>query len=146
MLEKHQRAGYPYVLVPTSEEDRIIRENRQKIPREVSFFRWDISDGMRGFVNSNGDPEQWIWKVVDEEINDPISALKAISGLPENSIIFLHDYHEWLKDVRVVRCALNLKDHLKATSKMVVFLSPSVEIPPAMQDVVKVLSFDMPDE
>ena len=146
MLLKHNRAGYPFVWINSSEEDRVIRENRQKIPSDVGFFKWDMTEGLKGFVNPNGDPEQWIWQVLDGNINNPIDALQAINGLPEDSIIFMHDYHEFLQDTMVARCALNLKDHLKATSKMVVFLSHTTEIPPTMQDVVKVLSFDMPSE
>jgi hypothetical protein len=145
-MHQHQRAGYPFLWVATSEEDRIIRENRIKIPPDVKFVRWDIAGGMRGFANPNGDPSQWIWEVLNGDLNNPIEALDAIHGIPDNSIIFMHDYHEFLKDVTVARYALNIKDHLKSSSKMVVFLSHTVDIPQGMKDVIKVLNFDMPNE
>jgi len=140
---KHKNAAYPYLWVQTTEEDRIIREARKEIPSSDKFFRWDMDTGVRGLVESNDD--QWIWRTVDEAINDPMAALKTIHGLPE-SIIFMHDFTQFFQNPMVVRVALNLKDHLKENGKMVVFLSHDMGIPPAMQDVVKVLDFGMPDK
>ena len=148
----HQKSGHAFVWVATSEEDRIIREERKKIPAEVKFFRWDIVSGLQGFVNPNGDPNQWIWQTLDEDMRMPTEMLKGLINLPganeecDGSIIFMHDFHEFFKDVEVQRCTLNMKDHLKSTGKMVVFLSHGVDIPPAMRDAIKVLNFKLPDE
>jgi len=145
-MYQHAKAGYPYLWINSSEDDRIIREQRKKIPPEVSFMRWDIVEGMRGFVNPNGDATQWVWKPFNGDLQNPVEALQAIQGAPEDAIIFMHDFHEFFQDVTVQRCALNLKDHLKATSKMIVFLSHGTAIPAAMRDAVKILNFDMPKE
>ena len=144
-MYQHAKAGYPYLWINSSEDDRIIREQRKKIPPEVSFMRWDIVEGLRGFVNPNGDATQWVWKPFNGDLQNPVEALQAIQGAPEDTIIFMHDFHEFFQDVMVQRCALNLKDHLKATSKMIVFLSHGTAIPAAMRDAVKILNFDMPD-
>jgi len=141
-------AAYPYlwVSISSSEEDRIVRENRRMIPPEVNFMRWDIADGMRAFVNPNGEEGTWIWKPFNSELQNPIEALQALQSAPDDSIIFMHDFHEFFQDVMVQRTALNLKDHLKASGKMVVFLSHGDSIPLGVRDSIKMLEFDMPGE
>jgi len=154
---RHREAGYPCLWVATTEEERFVRENRKVFPHDIQFFRWDIADGLRAFVNPNGDENMFTWKTLDEDLQHPVPALRSIAELPgavldENnephggSVIFMHDFHEFLREVDVQRCLLNMKDHLKNTGKMIVFLSHGVEIPLAVQDSIKILEFNLPDE
>ena len=144
-MENYQKAGYPYLWATTTEEDRIIRENRAKIDPAVKFFKWDIVSGVQAFVNPNGDVSAWMWQTMDEEIQDPQGALQFIQQLPEDSIVFMLDYHKYFQDITVVRQALNIKDHLKQNSKMIVFLSAVMGIPLEMAEDVTIFDFEMPN-
>uniref|UniRef100_A0A6H1ZAL6 Uncharacterized AAA domain-containing protein ycf46 n=1 Tax=viral metagenome TaxID=1070528 RepID=A0A6H1ZAL6_9ZZZZ len=141
-----KRAGYPFVWVPTTEEDRIIRENRADIDSDVKFFKWDICKGFQAFVNPNGDTKAWMWQVVDEETLDPQAALAFIQTLPEDSIFFMCDYHKYFTDIPVIRQALNIKDHLKSSGKMIAFLSAVTDIPPELRNDIQVVDFPLPDK
>jgi len=54
-LENYQKAGYAFLYCVTTEDDRLIREQRAKIDLGVKFFKWDIVSGAQAFVNPNGD-------------------------------------------------------------------------------------------
>jgi len=62
------------------------------------------------------------------------------------SIIFMMDFHKFFESIEVTRTALNLKDYLKSTGKMIVFLSAEMGIPPEMRDDIQVYDFKMPDK
>lgn len=163
-MKNFQRAGYPFLYAATSEEDRLIREQRAKIDPDVVFYKWDIVAGLRVFINPNGDEGAWIWKRVEESVQydedepdsepqlltDPQEALKFITQLPvpssekDGTIIFMCDYHKFFEDISVIREALNLKDHLKNNGKMVVFLSAITNIPIELADDIQKYNFPMP--
>jgi len=144
-MKNYQRAGYPYLYCPTTEDDRLIREQRATIDPDVKFFKWDIMSGVQSFVNPNGDTSMWNWQTVDDEVQDPQGALEFVQQLPGDSIVFMMDFHKYFEDITVIRQALNIKDHLKQNSKMIVFLSAIMGIPAEMADDVTIFNFKMPD-
>jgi len=133
-MRNYQRASYPFLWCQTTEEDRLIREQRALIDPDVKFFKWDIVSGVQTFVNPNGDESAWMWQAVEDEVQDPQAALEFVQQLPEDSIIFMLDYHKYFQDITVIRQALNIKDHLKQSSKMIVFLSAVMGIPLEMKE------------
>lgn len=143
-MKTHHQARYPYLWCATTEDDRLIRENRKLISEDVNFFSWDIVAGYQQFAKANGDGP-WIWQALDE-CQDPGEALKMATSLPENSIIFMKDFHKFFKDITVIRQALNIKDHLKSNAKTIVFVSAVTEIPVELQNTITVLDFPMPDK
>jgi hypothetical protein len=172
-LEKHFDAGYPMLLYATTEEERIIREARRNFPGDVQFFRWDMAAGYRAFINPNGDENAaagyrafinpngdenaFIWKTIDGNVNNPIQAIQQIHGLPGyyeddehnlmgGSVVFMHDMNAFFDDPMIQRHLLNIKDHLKDTRKMIVFLASDGKVPGALRDSVKALDFAMPDD
>lgn len=150
-MKNHHNARYPFLWVQTTEESRIIRENRENIEESVQFFSWDISAGWQVYVK-NG--EGWLWAPVEVppkkggQPSPPKDALAAIRQppFPENSIFFLKDYHEYFKKITVVREAINLKEDLKRTARTVVFLSASSQIPVELQNDITILDYPYPDE
>ena len=59
MLKNHHDARFPFLLVATTEEDRIIRENRAIFEENVPFYSWDIQAGYQEFVKNGGN--KWTW-------------------------------------------------------------------------------------
>lgn len=143
-MKTHHQARYPLLWCSTTEEDRIIRENRKLIPEDVNFFSWDICSGYQQFVKVNGDGP-WMWQMVEADCQDPGEALGMLENLPENSIIFAKDFHKFLVDITIIRKTLNVKEHLKANAKTIVFLSAVIEIPIELQNDITVIDFPMPD-
>jgi len=143
-LKKHHNARYPYLWYPTTEEERIIRENRALFDEEVPFFSWDICDGFKKLVRQeSGDP--WVWNPSNKDIIDPQQALAHIPSLPEDSVIFMKDYHKYFDSIKVVRQAINIKPDLKGGGRTVIFLSPINLVPIELMDEITVMPFDYPD-
>lgn len=163
-LRTHHDARYPFLWVQTTEEERIIRENRAQIDEDVSFFSWDICNDFREFRKCNGSGWQWVPMEMTgtgvaggtqpgmpagmagmKPQPDPRRAFQIIQTLPENSIIFMKDYHKFFTDIRVLRQALSAKDYLKSMGQTIIFLSAGMDIPMEIKNDITVVDFPYPD-
>jgi len=148
MHHRHD-ARYPFLWVQTTEEERIIRENRTKFGNEVQFFSWDIVAGFQGLIQ-NGSADSWAWQpfTTDKKkiVSDPGAALETVSTLPENSMIFMKDFHKYFEKITISRAALNLKENLKLNAKTICFLSAENKIPPELANDITMYDYSYPDE
>lgn len=143
----HHDARYPFLFYQTTEEERIIRENRSKFDPAVDFFCWDINAGYRQMISVEGNGGGWAWQqMAGKTITDPALALAHVRTLPEDSMIFMKDFHKYWEKISVIRGTLNLKDDLKNTAKTICFLSAQKIIPPELSNDVTMLDFEYPDE
>ena len=144
----HHKARYPYLWCPTTEDERFIRENRLRFDmdersRDVKFFTWDIVSGYREMIQHDN---IWTWQKMQATANTPITALNAIEDIPENSVIFLKDFHRYFKEIVNIRKTLSLKDHLKGEAKTLVFLGPVGDgIPYEFGNDITRIEFKYPD-
>jgi len=153
-MENHHSARYPFLFVTSTEEDRIIRENRAKFDESVQFFSWDIAAGYQAMVRNGGGA--WAWRYFDVpgftpkggngKLVDPGMALEAVGALPENSMIFMKDYHKYFEKITISRAALNLKPNLKLMAKTICFISAEKIIPPELANDITVVDYAYPDE
>jgi len=143
-MKTYHSARYPFLWAQTTEEDRLIREQRAVFPESVGFFSWDISAGFRALTkNGSG----WIWSNLNDEVVDPGQALLyGASELPENSVLFLKDFHKYFQDITIIRKALNVKDILKASARLFVFVSAvgGESIPVELSNDITLFPFSMP--
>jgi hypothetical protein len=150
----HHSARYPFLFVQTTEEERIIRENRALFDEDVQFYSWDIAAGYQVMVRNGGGA--WVWHPMDipgftpkggnGKIVDPGMALDAVRGLPENGVVFMKDFHKYFEKITIERAALNLKADLKLTAKTIVFLSAQKIIPPELANDITVVDYPYPDD
>jgi len=135
----HLRAGFPALWVQTSESQRTVSEwGEEAAQAGYKPFQWDCQQGFRalkgGFKKEEPDP------------------LKAIGFLATGAtgegraILFLHNFHKYIKVIENIQEILNLMDLYKANGKTIVILAPTVEIPTELEKVFTVLSFDLPDK
>ncbi len=152
-MKSHHDAKYPFLWVQTTEEERIIRDNRSKFPDSgddiVNFFSWDISAGFQALIKNGGG--LWTWHPYTEissgkKVADPRAAIELVRKLPENSLIFLKDFHKYFETISVIREVLNLKPILKQETKTICFLSATKSIPVELQNDITVLDYAYPDE
>ncbi len=143
-MRKHHNARYPYLWYPTTEEERIIRENRAQFEESVEFFSWDICAGFRKLVRQS-ETDPWVWSNTDANLVDPQKALAHVPKLPEDCVIFMKDYHKYFDSIKVVRQALNIKQDLKGGGRTVVFLAPVNLVPIELMDEITVMEFNYPD-
>ncbi|MGA7935742.1 MAG: AAA family ATPase [Kovacikia sp.] len=131
------RARYSLIYIPTREEERveaaIAHSAKQQGNRAV--YCWDFVDGYQGNPNDNGFGKR-----------NPLQALEFVEQLPATAaaIFILRDFHRFLDDVSVSRKLRNLARLLKAQPKNIVIISPQINIPEELTEVLTVLDFPLP--
>ena len=153
-MREHHNARYSFLFVPTTEEERIMRENRARFDEDVQFFSWDIAAGYQAMVRNGGGA--WTWRPIEVpgfvpkggngRITDPGMALESATALPENSVVFMKDYHKYFEKITIIRAALNLKPILKLQAKTIVFLAAQKVIPPELSNDITVVDYPYPDD
>lgn len=161
-MHNHHDARYPFLYVQTTEEERIIRENRPRFDEEVDFFSWDIAAGYQALVQNGGDT--WVWHPFEipgfvpkggGAITDPKMALEAVRALPFKHdandqpigpMIFMKDFHKFFEKISISRTTLNLKPDMRLQGKSICFLSAETRIPPELANDITEYKYPYPDE
>ncbi len=131
------RARYPAIYIPTPEEERVEAVIAQCAQRtgDRAVYIWDFVDGYQGNPNDAGFGRR-----------NPLQALEFVDKLPAASpaIFLLRDFHRFLEDISVSRKLRNLSRRLKSQPKNIVIVSPQVNIPSDLGEVLTVIEFPLP--
>ncbi len=131
------RARYPILYISTLEEERVEASIADCARRQGnrSVYLWDFVDGYQGNPNDAGFGRR-----------NPLQALELTEKLPSSAaaIFVLRDFHRFLDDIAIARKLRNLAKFLKSQPKNIVILSPQVQIPPELSEVMTVLEFPLP--
>ncbi|GBF80719.1 AAA family ATPase [Aphanothece sacrum] len=132
------RACYPLIYIPTPEEERVetaIASCAQKMLNR-SVYIWDFVDGYQDNPNNEGVGKR-----------NPLQALEFVEKLPQNvgGIFILRDFQRFLEDVSISRKLRNLARQLKSQPKNIVIISPEVEIPRELSEVLTIVDFPLPN-
>lgn len=132
------RARYPILYIPTQEEERVegaIAHCAEGLgPRPV--YTWDFVDGYQGNLNDGGVGKR-----------NPLQALELVEKLTATSpaLFVLRDFHRFLDDVAIARKLRNLARLLKSQPKNLILISPQLQIPDDLVEVITVLEFSLPE-
>ena len=145
-LSHFLRARFPYIYVPTYEEDRVTKyiksvasdANAVKFPREV--YTWTQACGLK------------IGDKVLPNTTAPGKLLDFIEKYDKDSIFILYDFHTFFGckqrpgDPGVIRGLRDLIPALKTSQvrKNVIFVSPELNIPDTLQKDVVLYDFPLP--
>ena len=128
-LDLYIMSSYPILYVPTYEEERVEELIRQvakngKLPRAVHF--WNFVSGYEDSGNARA---------------NPLQALEEVDSAREDSpaVFVLRDFHRFLDDAAIARQLRNLARKLRSTRKTLIITSPTLHIPPDLQEDVTVL-------
>ena len=130
------RAGYPGIYLVSHEEARVEAELKA-IAQTLNYhlFAWSVTEGL--VDQSDGQVR---------EAQDPIQVLTLMDELPDNSLIVLRDFHQFLEDANPV-LTRGLKDRLrvgKTKGKTVLILGCRVALPPELEREVVVVHCALP--
>ena len=139
-------AGFPYIYIPSYEEDRVVSairetlENEDLVRTKRTLYVWTQTDGL---VNDG--------KRLSDTKN-AITAIEQIRRNKEEAVYVLKDFHIYFgadrnthPDYQVIRKLRDILPDLKASRKTVIMLSPSLVLPADMEKEISVLNFDLPD-
>lgn len=141
------KARFPYVYIPTWEEERVIAtiqslvKNADIIKTVRKVYTWTQTDG---FIDDNGKG------IVST--TDPITAINFIRSCNDNAVFILKDFHVYFGvknraiDYGVIRKLRDIIPMLKGGKykKNVIFISPRLIIPDDMQKEISVFEFPLP--
>ncbi len=131
------RACYPLIYIPTTEEERVeaaIASCARRVGNRTVYI-WDFVDGYQDNPNNAGFGRR-----------NPLQSLEFVEKLPEKAggVFILRDFHRFLEDISISRKLRNLARRLKSQPKNIVIVSPQVEIPPELTEVLTVVDFPLP--
>lgn len=142
------RARFPYIYIPTYEEDRVrqeikktIQDSKQvKVPREL--YTWTQT---KGFVNEDTGN-------IVENTSNPEKALDYIQKNEKNAVFIMLDFYVNFglcnrpPDYNIIRKLRDMVTPLKTSParKNVIFISPELVIPDALKKDMYILDFELP--
>ena len=131
------RARYPLLYIATYEEERVEAAIREEATNQGNrpIYIWDFVDGYQGNPNDQGFGRR-----------NPLQALELVEKLSPNApgVFILRDYHRFLEDVAIARKLRNFARLLKSQPKNIVLLSPRINIPDDLMEVLTVVDFPLP--
>lgn len=160
-LKSYILASYPLLWVKTYEEIRVRNEYASqllsiRIENETNskvetyeVWTWDIADGIRQLkLNAHGSIVATESRVKDTEA-DPLIPILWLERAPENTVLILKDYHNYLsKDAKdhdvCTRKIRNLLEVFKARNQALIIISPILELPVELNKEVTVLDYRLP--
>lgn len=138
-------AGFPYIYIPTYEEERAVSAigsiiaNRDLVKTERKLYTWTQISGLVCGENHVRDTES------------PIAAIDYIDRSTDNAVFVLKDFHIYFgsdhgsrPEHAVIRKLRDILPGLKSSRKTVVFISPQLVIPMEMEKEISVLDFELP--
>jgi AAA+ superfamily predicted ATPase len=132
------RAGYPGLYLVSFEETRIEAELKA-IARALDYrlFGWSITEGLVDTADGHTRSAQ-----------DPIELMSAVDELPENTVVLLKDFHQFLEDgnpvlVRKVKESLRVG---KTKGRALVIVGCRLALPPELEREFVVVQFALPDK
>jgi len=149
LIRDYVRAGVPLLAVRTIEPDRLTKviydeieaindENAEKESVIPSFttWSWDVVTGL----TCKSDPEQ----------NQPDSLItnelidNVIPGLPDFSVIVLHNFGHFLKGINIIQSLQNALPMLKSSMKTLIFSGADVQLPIEIERNTMLLDHPLP--
>lgn len=131
------RARYPLLYVATFEEERVESTISQCAQAQGNrgVYTWDFVDGYQGNPNDAGFAQR-----------NPLQALELVEKLPATvpAIFILRDFHRFLDDIAIARKLRNLSRLLKSQPKNIVIISPQIQVPSDLGEIMTVLEFPLP--
>jgi ATP-dependent 26S proteasome regulatory subunit len=135
-ITNYLRAGYPGLYLVSCEEARVEAELKAIAEAiEYHLFAWSVTEGLVDTKDGH-----------TRQTNDPLQAIEFIGELPENSMIMLKDFHQFVEDGNPV-LVRQLKEVLrigKTKGKALVILGCRFTLPPELVREFVVVEFALP--
>lgn len=130
------KSGHAGIYLISPEETRVEAEIKT-VARSAghSLYAWSVTDGLVNTADGSVRPA-----------NEPMEAIAAVSGLGENCIVLLRDFHLFLEDANPVLIRA-LKDELaraKTQGRTLIVVGCRQTLPPELEREFVVLDFALP--
>lgn len=135
-IMNYVRAGYPGIYIVSNEESRVEGELKAVAENlKYRLFAWSVVDGIVDTADGSVQNHQ-----------DPQEILTALADLPENSVILLRDFHQFMETPNPMLTRM-LKDVMrigKTKGRVIVIVACRLVLPPELERDFVVLEFELP--
>lgn len=139
------KARFPYLYVPTWEEERFVQtiystvQNVRLINTPRKVVTWSVTTGIKPYKGS-------------EDTRSPWDILEFIESTEEPTLFILKDFHVYFgafgkqADDQIIRKIRDLSVEIKnsRSPKNVIFVSPTLTIPYDLQKEITIVDFELP--
>ena len=126
----------PIVLIESHEEAKVLQMlERFCLLNEVKLWRWSVTEGLRAI---NGKESAFNTTKIDD-------ALRHIEKSPANAVYVFLDAHKFIDDPVVLRNVRDIIGRNEWTHRMLVFLSPRMELPEELSRMTARFRPSLPD-
>ncbi len=137
-IRNYLRAGYPGIYLVSCEEARIEAEMKT-VAQALNYrlFSWSVSEGLADTSDGHVRSAQ-----------DPIELMAAIDELPDDTVVLLKDFHQFLEEgnpvlIRKVKESLRVG---KTKGRAMVIVGCRLALPPELEREFVVVQFALPDK
>lgn len=143
-LKDYVYAGYPAIILNTSEEERAIEECC-KIAKsaKMEFYVWSETKGIIQYLLDKND-KHISHKDIDVKTSPDEEALTQGLNYGGNIIYCMLDFHPYIKAPSVWRTAKDVFSRAKTEGIVYLFISSKFDILPELEHEVIVTSLDLP--
>lgn len=134
---KYIAAGYPLLWINTFEYERCIKQcSKDCIKLNRTPVIWDINKGIYDET-----------QIIDEATMDALQPIEYLTNTNNsNTIIFVLDFHCFIKNNVIWRALLNNINKYKENVCTFVIVSPNIIIPEEINRYITILDFDLPNK
>ncbi len=137
-ITNYIRAGYPGIYLVSCEEARIEAEMKAIVATlKYRLYAWSVTEGLVDMADGHA-----------RDAQDPIQLLTAVDELPENTLVLLKDFHQFVEDANPV-VVRKVKESLRAgktKGKTLVVVGCRLALPPELEREFVVVQFNLPDK
>jgi AAA+ superfamily predicted ATPase len=135
-IMNYVKAGYPGIYIVSSEETRVESEMRAVAESlKHKLYAWSVVDGLVDSADGSAHNHQ-----------DPMEMLTAIGDLPENSLVLLRDFHQFIESPNPM-LTRQLKDTMrvgKTKGRIIVIAACRLVLPPELEREFVIVDFSFP--
>ena len=145
-LGDYIRAGYPAIVLNTSEEERALEEC-YKIAEglELQFYAWSETKGVFKCERDKCDGNLK-YETVKESVAPDEEALNEGLTYGKNTIYCMLDFHPYIKAPNVWRTAKDVFAKAKGKGTSYIFISCKFDVPAELEHEVIITSLDLPQK
>jgi hypothetical protein len=146
-LKHARRASVPLVSLSTADPMAAMKSITDKLNGDgTPVVMWDLIRGCM-HLNESGRP---LASSIDPDmvVGNPTKMLEMANQFPERTILFMLNMDQYLKmddTPGVLQAVWNLRDQFKQNNRMLIMLSPGLQLPAALKDDVVTMDEALPD-
>ena len=145
-LGDYIQAGYPAIVLNTSEEERALEEcYRIAKGLAMQFYVWSETKGVVKYVTDEKNGE-----IIHEPVKDSVApdeeALNEGLTYDDNTIYCVLDFHPYIKAPTAWRTAKDVFAEAKTKGIIYIFISCKFDVPAELEHEVIVTSLDLPQK